>query len=124
MPAKLVMLRYFGGLTIRETAESLGISPRTADSYWTYARAWLLAVLSFHDSCRVLSQILTSLKRPITRTTRERLPRKPDRLDCLLLAEVFVAGSVRSCRVRPVCDETLFGQSVDSGNQPDVSLGY
>ncbi len=43
VPAKLVMLRYFGGLTIRETAESLGISPRTADSYWAYARAWLLA---------------------------------------------------------------------------------
>lgn len=41
--AKLVMLRYFGGLTLKEAAASLGVSPRTADSYWAYARAWLLA---------------------------------------------------------------------------------
>lgn len=41
--AKLVVLRYFGGLTLKEAAASLGISPRTADSYWAYARAWLLA---------------------------------------------------------------------------------
>lgn len=41
--AKLVMLRYFGGLTLKEAAASMGISSRTADSYWAYARAWLLA---------------------------------------------------------------------------------
>lgn len=41
--AKLVMLRYFGGLTLKEAAASMEISPRTADSYWAYARAWLLA---------------------------------------------------------------------------------
>jgi DNA-directed RNA polymerase specialized sigma24 family protein len=41
--AKLVMLRYFGGLTLKEAAASMGISPRTADSYWAYARVWLLA---------------------------------------------------------------------------------
>ena len=40
--AQLVMLRYFGGLTLKEAAASLGVSPRTADSYWAYARAWLL----------------------------------------------------------------------------------
>jgi RNA polymerase sigma factor (TIGR02999 family) len=39
--ADLVQLRYFGGLTIPEAAEVLGISPRTADRLWTYARAWL-----------------------------------------------------------------------------------
>ena len=39
--AELVQLRYFGGLSIPEAAQVLGISPRTADRLWTYARAWL-----------------------------------------------------------------------------------
>jgi RNA polymerase sigma factor (TIGR02999 family) len=43
---RLVELRYFAGLTLREAAEVLGISPRTADADWAYARAWLLAELS------------------------------------------------------------------------------
>ena len=41
--AKLVMLRYFGGLTLKEAAASMGVSSRTADSLWAYARVWLLA---------------------------------------------------------------------------------
>jgi RNA polymerase sigma factor (TIGR02999 family) len=43
--AALVKLRYFAGLTIPQAAEALGIAPRTADAYWSYARAWLLADL-------------------------------------------------------------------------------
>ncbi|EMI42588.1 ECF-type sigma factor [Rhodopirellula sp. SWK7] len=39
--ARLVELRYFTGLTIDQTAELLGISPRTVKRNWTYARAWL-----------------------------------------------------------------------------------
>ncbi len=39
--AKLVELRYFTGLTIEETAEVLGVSPRTTKRNWAYARAWL-----------------------------------------------------------------------------------
>jgi RNA polymerase sigma factor (TIGR02999 family) len=39
--AELVQLRYFAGLSIPEAAEVLGISPRTADRLWSYARAWL-----------------------------------------------------------------------------------
>ena len=39
--AKLVELRFFGGLTLEQAAESLGISLRTANRHWTYARAWL-----------------------------------------------------------------------------------
>jgi RNA polymerase sigma factor (TIGR02999 family) len=39
--ADLVQLRYFGGLSIPEAAEVLGISSRTADRLWAYARAWL-----------------------------------------------------------------------------------
>jgi|SRR5579863_1173246 len=39
--AELVKLRYFAGLTNKEAAKVLEISPSTADRYWTYARAWL-----------------------------------------------------------------------------------
>ncbi len=38
---ELVNLRYFVGLSIPEAAEMLGISPRTADRVWAFARAWL-----------------------------------------------------------------------------------
>jgi RNA polymerase sigma factor (TIGR02999 family) len=43
--AELVKLRYFAGLTVQQAADLLGVSPRTADSWWAYARAWLLAEL-------------------------------------------------------------------------------
>jgi RNA polymerase sigma factor (TIGR02999 family) len=43
--AELVQLRYFAGLSIPQVAEVLGVSPRTADAWWAYARAWLLAEL-------------------------------------------------------------------------------
>ena len=43
--AELVQLRYCGGLTLKQAAELLGVSPRTADSWWAYARSWLLAEL-------------------------------------------------------------------------------
>lgn len=39
--AELVKLRYFTGLTNKQAAELLGISPRKADSLWAYARVWL-----------------------------------------------------------------------------------
>jgi RNA polymerase sigma factor (TIGR02999 family) len=41
--ARLVELRYFGGLTGEQAAEVLQISPTTADRHWAYARAWLQA---------------------------------------------------------------------------------
>jgi RNA polymerase sigma factor (sigma-70 family) len=44
-PAQLVQLRYFGGLKLAECAEVLGVSPRTADTWWAYARAWLAVEL-------------------------------------------------------------------------------
>lgn len=44
--AELVKLRYFAGLSADEAAEVLGISPSTADRYWTYARAWLKLAMS------------------------------------------------------------------------------
>jgi RNA polymerase sigma factor (TIGR02999 family) len=39
--ARLVELRYFAGLTGEQAAQTLGISPKTADRYWSHARAWL-----------------------------------------------------------------------------------
>ena len=39
--ARLVELRFFGGLTIEESAEALGISPATVKRHWAVARAWL-----------------------------------------------------------------------------------
>lgn len=38
---QVVMLRNFGGLTIEETAEAMGNSPRTVKRLWSFARAWL-----------------------------------------------------------------------------------
>ncbi len=39
--ARVVELRFFGGLTVEETAEVLGIAPRTVKRDWRVARAWL-----------------------------------------------------------------------------------
>ena len=39
--ARLIQLRYFVGLSIPDAAKALGISPRTADRLWAFARAWL-----------------------------------------------------------------------------------
>jgi len=39
---QLVQLRYFAGLSIPEAAKALGVSPRTADRLWSFARVWLL----------------------------------------------------------------------------------
>jgi RNA polymerase sigma factor (TIGR02999 family) len=47
--AAVVKLRYFAGLTIPEAAVALGVSPRTADNDWAYARAWLVAALRDGD---------------------------------------------------------------------------
>ena len=39
--AELVKLRYFGGLSIRQAADALGIAESTADADWAYAKSWL-----------------------------------------------------------------------------------
>jgi RNA polymerase sigma factor (TIGR02999 family) len=48
--AKLVELRYFGGLTLEQAANCLEISLSTADRAWRYARAWLYAAMADADS--------------------------------------------------------------------------
>ena len=47
--AEVVKLRYFVGMTIDEAAQVLGISVRTADSYWAHARAWLFREIKKHQ---------------------------------------------------------------------------
>ena len=44
--AKVVTLRYFAGLTMPETADALGISVRSAERNWTYAKTWLHRALA------------------------------------------------------------------------------
>lgn len=43
--ARVVELRYFAGLSVEQTAEVLGVSPRTVKSDWAMARAWLFSEL-------------------------------------------------------------------------------
>jgi len=47
--ARLVNLRFFAGLTLKDAAASLGLSLRTAERQWAYARAWLYARLRQGD---------------------------------------------------------------------------
>ncbi len=44
--AELVQLRYFAGMSLPDVAATLGVSPRTADRIWLYAKSWLFAKLS------------------------------------------------------------------------------
>jgi RNA polymerase sigma factor (TIGR02999 family) len=47
--AEVVKLRYFAGLTAQDTAAAMGISLRTANRHWAYAKAWLYQQL--HSGC-------------------------------------------------------------------------
>jgi RNA polymerase sigma factor (TIGR02999 family) len=44
--ARVVEMRFFGGLSAEETAQALGVSVRTVHSDWAFARAWLYRALS------------------------------------------------------------------------------
>jgi RNA polymerase sigma factor (TIGR02999 family) len=50
LKARLVELRFFGGLTLAQAAECLNISLSTADRAWRYARAWLYNAMSADDT--------------------------------------------------------------------------
>jgi RNA polymerase sigma-70 factor (ECF subfamily) len=43
---RVVKLRYFGGLTVEETADVMGISPETVKRDWKMSKAWLLAAIT------------------------------------------------------------------------------
>jgi RNA polymerase sigma factor (TIGR02999 family) len=51
--ARVVELRFFGGLNVEETAHALGVSPATVKNDWRVARAWLLSQLSSDDAGRL-----------------------------------------------------------------------
>jgi RNA polymerase sigma factor (TIGR02999 family) len=44
--ASIVEMRFFGGMTVAEVAEALGVSKRTVEAEWTHVRAWLRRELS------------------------------------------------------------------------------
>jgi len=44
--ARVVELRYFGGLSVEETAEILQVAPITVRRHWNFAKAWLLRELA------------------------------------------------------------------------------
>ena len=44
--AKIVELRYFGGLSVEETAEVLGVAAITVKRHWRMTKAWLYGKLS------------------------------------------------------------------------------
>jgi RNA polymerase sigma factor (TIGR02999 family) len=48
MQARIVELRFFGGLTIEETAMALAVSPATVKREWAVAKGWLLRELTAH----------------------------------------------------------------------------
>jgi RNA polymerase sigma factor (TIGR02999 family) len=50
--ARLVSLRFFGGLPLGEAAELLGLPRRTADRQWAYAKAWIFERLRRDDPGR------------------------------------------------------------------------
>jgi len=47
--SRVVEMRFFGGLSVEETAESLGVSPETVTRDWRMAKLWLLRELSGRD---------------------------------------------------------------------------
>ena len=49
-PSQVVELRFFGGFSVEETAEALGVSVRTVINDWNTARAWLRHELMARDA--------------------------------------------------------------------------
>jgi RNA polymerase sigma factor (sigma-70 family) len=44
--SQVVKLRFYGGLSVADTARALGLSERTVKRHWSFARAWLYAQLA------------------------------------------------------------------------------
>ena len=48
----MVILKFFGGLTNREAAESLGVTERTVERQWAYAKSTLLTMIRSQEKTR------------------------------------------------------------------------
>ncbi len=60
---RIVMLRYFAGLSIEDTAQSMSLSPATVKRDWQFARTWLHREVSHDDSlCRHLDADASGLR--------------------------------------------------------------
>ena len=46
--AKVVVMKFFGGLTNQEVAKILGVTERTVERQWAYAKAWLFQSIREH----------------------------------------------------------------------------
>jgi RNA polymerase sigma factor (TIGR02999 family) len=75
----LVVLRFFGGMTVEEAAESLALSPATVKRDWSRARAWL-----FRELRRVVSERdSVSSRGPVEQTDEPHAAHDPHRTnDC------------------------------------------
>jgi RNA polymerase sigma factor (TIGR02999 family) len=53
--ARVVVLKFFGGLTDQEAAQAMGVTERTIERYWAYSKAWLFRHIKEQpdESCRV-----------------------------------------------------------------------
>jgi len=54
--ARIVELRFFGGLSVKETAGVLNVAPTTVERYWRFARAWLAKTLGPEASADALDR--------------------------------------------------------------------
>jgi RNA polymerase sigma factor (sigma-70 family) len=43
--ARVVVLKFFGGYTNQEVADSMGVTERTVERHWAYAKAWLFQMI-------------------------------------------------------------------------------
>ena len=50
--ARIVTLKFFGGLTNREVAETLGVTERTVMNHWSFVKAWLIRDMSEQQGIR------------------------------------------------------------------------
>lgn len=61
--AQVVELRYFGGTSVEETAEALGVSEVTVMRDWRAAKAWLLRTIGHHEAAEISSDGMTKNKK-------------------------------------------------------------
>ena len=92
--AKVIELRYFGGLSVEETAEALGVSPQTVMRDWKLARAWLAVELRNRWAVGALPRVRRGSPRAdaLNWLVKEPMPRFAVLLSLLLTASSLLLG--------------------------------